>query len=837
MKKIILLGLMAYLALLALPGAPAGAQPAQPAQRLYLRRGAFDPLRAQPSVAAALRADAATSLILAQFAVGQRPAARTALLAAGLRPLAYIPDNALLLRRVGGSDATLRSLPGLRWWGPLAPADKLAPELAALAQRPPTGALALRVLLAPDADASAALADLAPFGGAVQAQTPTAQGTLLRVNLPATALLGLLRHPDVLWIEQAQPLRVQNDQARAITRVEAARRQFAWLDGAGQIVAVTDTGLDVQPSVQAGSNPDFAPGRIAAAFTPAQMAPNDGACAGTTSWSDRHGHGTHVAGTVLGSGARSPQGADLAGMAPAARLVVQAVSLGTGDLSCLTDDARFLALAYDAGARVQNASWGGPSGGTLNQPQYGGYDLYASMVDEFLWEHDDHLLVVAAGNEGADRSPFDGLVDPDTINSPGTAKNVLTVGASENERLPGGGCAFSPPERVCWSAFGFGAAPLAGDPISNNTAGMAAWSSRGPADDGRIKPEIVAPGTNLISAASHHSSASYPAGRLDANYAYDSGTSMATPVVSGLAALTRQWLAHEHGLNDPSAALIKALLLNGAASMGAGQYGLGEQREIPAAWPNAVAGWGRAALDTALGANGAHTVWFDDRRVGLGEPGASATYRLLVSGDAPLRLTLAWADPPASALAGRALVNDLDLELEGPGGASWRGNADAQLGPACRDGAGADRCNNVESIEVAAPAAGLYTLRVRAAQLGGQAQRFALTAHAGRLAASLDAPVASLEGVAGPVVRLSWGGVPGAREYRVEVGADSDFALSLGTFYTAAASAQIVAAPGARWYRVRACAEQLCSAPSNTIEASAAQPPERFFLPGVVRSA
>src|SRR5207249_2295138 len=138
-------------------------------------------------------------------------------------------------------------------------------------------------------------------------------------------------------------------------------------------------------------------------------------------------------------------------------------------------DTSYLSKAYDAGARVQNASWGGPTGGTQTSPQYGGYTADDQAVDDFLWNHSDHLLVVAAGNQGADKSPRDGVIDADSINSPGTAKNVLTVGASESYRLPFGGCAVDVPENLCYTAFGLSGAPFGEDYISNNADGMAAF--------------------------------------------------------------------------------------------------------------------------------------------------------------------------------------------------------------------------------------------------------------------------------------------------------------------------------------------------------------------------
>lgn len=811
---------------------PVAAAPAERGPQIFLRRGAFDPLHARPPLPAALQATPDAPLQLVQFEREPTDATRLALAEAGWRALAYLPDQALLVRRVSATSAA-PGLPGVRWAGPLQPGDKLAPDLDALAQSPGAELIDLRVLLAPDANPRAFADALAAAGGEVQGQAAGLQGTQLRVRLPALRLLGLLRDPAVLWAERALMPQLQNDRARTIVGVTRVRQQLGWLTGAGQAVAVTDTGLDVQAQVLAGANPDFAAGRIAAAFTPAQMDPSDPSCASTTDWGDRYGHGTHVAGSVLGAGARSPAGPSLAGMAPGARLVLQNVSLGSGDLGCLRDDSSFLAKAYAAGARVQNASWGGATGGSQQAPEFGGYDLFASGVDEFLWSHPSHLLVVAAGNDGSDgyASAFDGVVDPDSINSPGTAKNVLTVGASESYRPPSAGCGASPPENICWWGYGFGAPPLEGDFISDNAGGIAAWSSRGPTDDGRIKPELVAPGTNIVSAASHDPNAYYPYGKVGADYAYDSGTSMAAPIVSGLAALVRQWLANARALPDPSAALVKALLLNGAADLGAGQYGAGAAREIPSAMPNNVAGWGRADLAGAIDAADAQTVWFADGRAAPAA-GSAASYTLLADAGAPLRITLAWTDYPASVLAGRALVNDLDLEVRGPNGTLWRGNARAQLASSCRDTAGADRCNTVEGVIIGAPLAGQYTVVVRSARMQAAGQRYALAARAAWVGDTPAVPKLALGDVRGPVVPLSWGAAPLATRYMVEQSDDASFAQITNTIATSAAEAEVLAQPGQHWYRVRACVGGLCGQPSAAVRAQVGQAPWRFFLTG-----
>ncbi len=131
---------------------------------------------------------------------------------------------------------------------------------------------------------------------------------------------------------------------------------------------------------------------------------------------------------------------------------------------------------------------------------------------------------------------------------------------------------------------------------------MVAFSARGPCLDGRYKPDIVAPGTWILSTRS--SVATFPDnfgrpgwGAYNSYYLYNGGTSMATPLAAGAAALMREYLMEEKGFSPPSAALIKAALLNSAEDISPGQYGTGSAQEIPdSPVPNNVEGWGRLNL-------------------------------------------------------------------------------------------------------------------------------------------------------------------------------------------------------------------------------------------------
>jgi len=827
--------IVAVISMLIIPFAaiarPATAQPGAADQYIYLRRAIVDPLRA-PRTSASLNAGLSSGLLLVQLDSVPTAETRASLAAAGYQPLLYIPNNTLLVRPKGGRPQALAALPGLRWAGAFPAAYKLPASLDAAMSGRQTGELDVRLIATPDADLDVLAHALEATGGAVKSRSASLNGAVLHIRLPAATLQAVLDRDDVVWAEPAFTPTLANDRARTILGVTAASERLGWLTGAGQIIAVTDTGLDVQQTVESNGNPDFRPGRIAAASGPGQMSSSCAGLQNGAGWSDRNGHGTHVAGTALGGG-RPYANPSLAGMAAGARLVVQAVSSGGNALDCLDVDSGFLANAYADGARIQNGSWGQPTGSGFSD-QSGGYTAFEQIVDEFLWSHQEHLFVVVAGNSGADDEPPAGVIDPDSIDSPGTAKNVLTVGASENYRPPtSSACGIfggsGKQENQCYGSFGD--PPIAGDFVSDHVEGLAAFSGRGPADDGRIKPEIVAPGTNIISTASHSPGAFYAFGKYNADYAYDNGTSMSAPMISGLAALTRQWLAEARQIATPSAALVKALLLNGARDLSPGQYGAGAEREIPQAWPNNAQGWGRAAIIDTIGLNGNQTIWLADDRAGLAQ-GGSATYSVNVSAGAPLRISLAWSDYPASPISSRTLVNDLDLEVQLPNGGVLIGNAAAELALSCRDStSGADRCDNVESLEVAAPQTGVYTVRVRGAAVPQGPQPFALAARAREIGdAALGTPTLQAIAGAGPLLALSWSTVAGASFYQIERSASSDFVAVSQISDAPGPNLSILADVGTHWFRVRACTSSGCGAAGNAQPATVNSPPKRLYV-------
>jgi subtilisin family serine protease len=200
-------------------------------------------------------------------------------------------------------------------------------------------------------------------------------------------------------------------------------------------------------------------------------------------WSDPHGHGTHSAASILGSGAAS--GGQYKGAAPGSELVHQSVMDSSGGLGGIPlDTGELFSQAYDEAARIHSDSWGADVDGE--------YTVDAASCDAFMWDNKDMLVVFSAGNAGRDAND-DGVVDPDSIGSPATAKNVLSVGASENNR---------PTIDSTWGSSRFRVNPIRDDRRADDISGLAAFSSRGPTDDGRMKPDVVAPGTFIISARS-----------------------------------------------------------------------------------------------------------------------------------------------------------------------------------------------------------------------------------------------------------------------------------------------------------------------------------------------
>lgn len=482
------------------------------------------------------------------------------------------------------------------------------------------------------------------------------KGQHIGLVAPRSAVNQLSQLEQVEWVEPYPEFKFQNfeisaDALNSVSRktindldgYESGTRimkfQDAWargFTGRGQLVGFADTGLD-SGNIQS-IHTDFQ-GQVAKGYAYGLL---------SFSWNDPMGHGTHVAGSISGNGNASS--GVLKGGAFEAQLIAGGMwsqllnnMIPPQDITVMFNDA------YNDGARIHTNSWGSP-----RDP--GAYDQFAQTVDEYMWAKPDMLLMFAAGNSGEDKNN-DGRVDEDSIGSPATAKNVLSVGASENLESSGG---IQRPIGQLKKQNGdplFTAEPIASDTLSDDPNGIAAFSSRGPTNDRRMKPDVVAPGANILSVRSQVEGANELWGAMNQDYVWSGGTSMSTPLVAGGAAVVRQFLAFDLGISNPSAALVKGFLMHTATDLYPGQFGAGGKstgQEMLATRPNPHQGFGRVDMDHATNFDGAIMS-------GVVDMGGTATMDL--GNWKGAKITMIYTDAPGAAGASKALVNNLDIQV------------------------------------------------------------------------------------------------------------------------------------------------------------------------------
>ena len=460
-------------------------------------------------------------------------------------------------------------------------------------------------------------------------------------------VLDIVRQPSVMWLRFEPQMAFSNDQSKSHMKISTMRSYFTTdLDGSGQIVAVADSGLDEDHG-------DFGT-RVVGNFD----------VIGDGSTADKHsGHGTHVACTVLGDGTKG----GYAGVAPDASLYFQAMENdNTGNFQSPSLNY-LLNTAYNSGARIHTNSWG--SSAASNQGKYTSesedVDDRANNYDRVYNGVEGLTILFAAGNDGPNAG---------TVSSPSTAKNSVTVGNHQAR---------------------YNGAP------DNLMSG----SSRGPTDDGRIKPDIIAPGGYVRSCRAQEAQDLAGSTWQSAWYLEYTGTSMATPNAAGASALIREYLLEIAQRPSPQGALIKALLVLGAQDI--------NTRDIP----NNDEGWGRVNLKETLAPSQGRGIWVDDRSV-LSNTGQSKSYIFNVTfANSQLKTVLAWSDARGSRFSNNQLVNDLDLEVESPDGTIYLGN-DFANGRSTTGGT-KDDVNNLEVVLIDTAMKGIWTVRVKDGMHGG----------------------------------------------------------------------------------------------------------------------
>lgn len=629
---------------------------------------------------------------------------RKQLLAAGAELLEYVPENTYVCRYLATDLAPIRKLPFVEWANVYLHAFKIAAKLRQPTATPaPTDLLRLHgttvgspaqqpqlvdVVLHRGVNIDDVRAQLVEAAGLDPDAVPTTQTGKLRVRVQPKRMLELSNLDVVRNIEPVFEAKLFNNLASKLIRADEVHAKLE-LQGEGEVVAVCDTGFDLGST--ANVHPAFK-GRVLKLYA-----------LGRATASDPDGHGTHVCGSVLGDGTSATDG-PVRGTAPKAKLVMQSVLDKQGGLGGLPNDLHqlFQPPYTDDGARVHSNSWGGAAAGA--------YTTEAHELDDFVWNHRDLVVVFAAGNEGTDRNA-DGIIDTGSVGSPGTAKNCITVGACENARPNFAYVDGS--TRITTYGQGwpsdYPADPIASDKLANDAEGLAAFSSRGPTKDGRIKPDVVAPGTGILSTKSRAPGATNGWGpSQDPAYFFEGGTSMATPLVSGCAAVLRQYFK-KHAKPKPSAALIKAAMINTASNL-TGQYHPTESGSIP----NVSEGFGRVDLFAAVSETESQVfqTWDEGNALDTGE---EQTFDVNLPAQASsFKATLVWTDP-----AGETLQNDLDLIVRTTKGTERHGNMRGNA-------KGFDRRNNVEQVAMTNVAAGKVTITVRAFRIALHPQNFAL---------------------------------------------------------------------------------------------------------------
>ncbi|HKQ72363.1 MAG TPA: S8 family serine peptidase [Blastocatellia bacterium] len=622
-------------------------------------------------------------LYIVQFAGPIRDAWLNTLKSTGANVVSYVSNNAYVVRCDARSATMISRMKDeqsfVQWVGDYEPAYKLEPSMQMARKMGDSSFVKVTVQILDGKEGDQQVFNLRSSSRQFIGENRVMNYRNITAVIPASQLTELAASDGVFAIEEAGE-RVRSDEAQG--QIVAGNLSGNSPSGPGYLEWLASKGFTssqfrsfavnvVDDAYSLTGHPDLPNARIAFQNNPTGQA---GA---------QSGHGflnAHIVGgfnSGMGSEFEDANGFNYGlGIAPWARVGVTAI-FGQGSYN----PRGWEYTAYGQGARISTNSWNhvGTYRYDINAQEY---DLIVRDAEQSVAGNQQLIVVFSASNDGPGAN---------TVTSPGSAKNVITVGASENVRQIG----------------------TTLDIRADSANDISGFSSRGPVNavggDGRIKPDIVAPGTNIQAGVpqsnydgSGLSSQFFPSGQT--LYGLSSGTSHAAPAVAGGAALVYQHFLNS-GLAAPSPAMTKAFLMNSAAHMTGGGAG--------GNLPSNSQGMGRMDLGRAF--DGAQRIIVDQTQT-LGETGQ--TFQVagaVASTSQPLRVTLAWTDMPGPT-TGSPVVNNLDLEVT-INGQTFRGNVFS--GANSTTGGAADPRNNVESVFLPAGTSGDFTVTVRAANIAG----------------------------------------------------------------------------------------------------------------------
>lgn len=664
---------------------------------IFLRAGVFDTTEGEPR---ALRitdqpASSDRQLYLVQMAGPVKDEWLDRLKEAA-EIVSYIPNNAYLVRANSEGLALIDGMKSsqgsfIQWSGDYKPAYKIAPEIPLALDKEIT----VNVQLVTGEQTDEEIRQVASLGaGYLETEAAPVLGyTNIRLKANTSRLREIAQMPNVTWIEPYNEPELLDERQNLILEGAFTGSQLGppnymqWLQSKGLastpdfIVDVADSGMDrgkLDPDVL---HPDFLNGAGLARVAYARLV-GTSLTEGTAN--DTTGHGTINAAIVGGynTGSEFPhvdaQGYSYGlGVHPYVKLGVTKVFNPT---FTSPNYVTMIDKVYSDGARVSSNSWGAVNNNYTIDAQT--YDSLVRDAQRTVPGNQEMTILFASGNAGHGK-----------LASPGTGKNVITVGASENIRPTArDGCGVNPDG-------------------ADDAMSMVDFSSGGLTVDGRVKPDIVAPGTHVQGARSQDQlntgggvcgPLNFPSGQT--LYTWSSGTSHSAPAVAGAAALVRHFFQNSTG-TPPSPAMIKAFLTNSSTYMTGALAG----GNLPAT----TQGWGLVNLGRAL--DETPRISADQTQV-LASTGQTVTLRGSVADSTrPFRVTLAWTDAPGSPV-GAVTVNNLDLQVSA-GGKTYLGNRFAK--DVSVEGGPADKVNNVESVWLPAGLTGDFEIRIVGTNIAG----------------------------------------------------------------------------------------------------------------------